>query len=235
MAIWDDIITERDRKIIEGSGHASRMGLGKRPAMLIVDAQYGFIGLKSDILTSIRTYPTSIGQEAWDAVDRIAKVLAKARQVGIPVYYSQSGALPGEERFDSFARKRAGSTPPPEDQPWPAYDIIADLAPQPGEIVIKKRYASPFLGTSLVNFLIADQIDTLLVCGFVTAGCVRAAVVDAHGYNYKIGVMEDGCADRIQISHKASLLDMDMKYADVMTSDEMIAYLDQIEGKVQTA
>lgn len=230
MAVWDDVLSERDRRIVTESGHGGRAGFGRRPALLIVDAQYGFVGLKADIFESVLTYRRSIGADAWQAVDRIATVLAAARRRGVPVYYSQSGVLPGEERFDSFARKHTI----PEDtsrQPWPAYDIVADIAPRPGEIVLQKRFASAFAGTPFPSFLIADHIDTLLVCGFVTAGCVRAAVVDAHAYNLRTGVIGDGCADRIQLSHKASLLDMDMKYADVVSAGEAVRYLEGLSGQ----
>jgi maleamate amidohydrolase len=230
MAAWDDVLSERDRRVVTESGHGGRMGLGSRPALLVVDAQNGFVGLRDDIFASMKVYPRSIGEEAWAAVDRIAEVLAVARQRGIPVYFSQSGVLPGEERFDSFARKHTLAEDPSR-QPWPSYDIVAEIAPRPGEVVIQKRFASPFLGTPLVSFLIADHVDTLLVCGFVTAGCVRAAVVDAHGYNLRIGVIGDGCADRVQLSHKASLLDMDMKYADVLSAAEAVAYLDGLGAR----
>jgi maleamate amidohydrolase len=225
MAIWDDVLSERDRRVVTGSGHAGRMGLGRRPALLVVDAQYGFVGLRADIFESMKVYPRGVGEEAWAAVERIALVQEAARRHGIPIYYSQSGMRPGEERFDSFGRKHTIAEDPSR-QPWPSYDIVAEVAPRAGEVVIEKRFASPFLGTPLVSFLLADGIDTLLVCGFVTAGCVRAAVVDAHGYNLRIGVIGDGCADRIQLSHKASLLDMDMKYADVITAEDALRYLE---------
>lgn len=224
-SFWDDVLSERDRRIVTASGHGGRMGLGRRPALLVVDAQYGFVGLREDIFTSVEVYPRSIGEQAWQAVDRIAQVQAAVRRRGCPVYFSQSGVLPGEERFDSFSRKHTRGEDPSR-QPWPSYDIVAEIAPRTGEVVVQKRFASPFLGTPFVSFLIADQVDTLLVCGFVTAGCVRAAVVDAHGYNLRIGVIGDACADRVQLSHKASLLDMDMKYADVITAEEAATYLE---------
>lgn len=230
MAIWDDVLTERDRHVLANSGQAGRMGFGMRPALLIVDAQESFVGLRASITESIKTYPRSMGEEAWTAVDRIAEVLEVARRHGFPVYYSQSGMMPGENRFDNFGRKQTAGTTPME-YPGPGYDIVAPLKPRLGEVVLQKRFASPFLGTPLPSFLISDQIDTLLICGFVTAGCVRAAVVDASGYSLRVGVIHDGCCDRMQVSHKATLLDIHMKYGDVVTAAEANSYLTETASR----
>ena len=217
-------LSDLDRQVIALSGHAARRGLGTRPAVLIVDAQEHFVGTKEPILDSIRAYPTSVGLEALAAVAQIVKLLEAARRLQVPILYSMSGFERGEERYDSFSRKRSVQDVthgvPSIDVP-----IVADIAPRSGEVVIRKRYPSAFFGTPLISFLHAGGIDTLLLAGFTTGGCVRATCVDAMSYNFNVGIVADGCADRLQIAHEASLLDMDMKYGDVLRCDEVLDYL----------
>ncbi len=92
-------------------------------------------------------------------------------------------------------------------------------------MVLLKRYPSAFFGTPLVSFLTGAGVDSLVVCGITTSGCVRATVVDAMSYNYNAVVAADACADRLQLSHRVALLDMHMKYADVMLVDQVLAVL----------
>lgn len=221
------LLSELDQQVIASSGHAERRGLGVKPAVLVVDAQEHFVGTKEPILESIRTYPTSIGLEAWAAVERIVVLLEAARNLQVPVIYSVSGFEQGEEGFDSFARKRRDQDVT-RGVPSIEVPVVADIAPRSGDIVIKKRYPSAFFGTPLISFLHAAGIDTLLLVGFTTGGCVRATCVDAMSYNLNVGVVADGCADRLHIAHNASLLDIDMKYGDVIRCDEAVHYLEGV-------
>lgn len=227
MPVWDDVLSDRDRRVIAASGHGASRGLGQRPVVFVVDAQLHFVGLKSDIFTSIAEYPTSVGEEAWVAVGHIKRLIARARACGIPVMYSKSGIKAGEERFDSFSRKRTRADVT-KGVPGLNIEIVAEIGPRPGEVVIEKRYPSAFFGSPLMSFLNACGADTLLLTGFTTSGCVRATCVDAMSYNLNVGVVADGCADRIQLAHKASLLDISMKYADVISTDEALAYLEKV-------
>lgn len=217
MAVWDDVLSERDRQVMVASGHGHPDELGRHPVLFIVDAQEHFIGLKTDILTSVARYATSVGEEAWAAVERIQQLVQTARAAGIPIFYSLSGTRSNEGAFDSFQRKRSTAVE--------FTGIIKELAPRPQDVVIEKRFASAFQGTPLVSFLNALGADTLVLCGFTTSGCVRATAVDAVAYNYRAAVVEDGCADRILLSHKASLLDLHMKYANVIPAAAAAAYL----------
>ena len=97
-----------------------------------------------------------------------------------------------------------------------------------GEAVVHKRYASPFFGTPLMTFFNSMGCDTLIVSGFVTSGCVRAFVVDAASYNFNVIVAEDGVADRFDFAHRLSLIDMDLKYADVVSTEEIIRHIDSL-------
>ncbi len=223
---WKNTIDERDLNVARLSDMGKRVGWGKSPALLIIDAQYDFVGLNAPIEESVKVYRRSIGEEAWTAAKQIGRLLRAARGAGLPVYYSQQWNPEGERRFDSFARKQAltGTVKRREDQPNPE-DIMKEIAPRRDEIVIKKRYASIFSGTPVSSFLVKDGVDTLIVCGYVTSGCVRGTVVDGHAHCYRNIVVADACADRFHSSHNVSLFDMDMKYADVVTTDEAVKWL----------
>lgn len=233
MALWDDVLSDRDRRVLARTGHAARRGLGTAPVVLVVDAQEHFVGLRDDVLASVEVYPTSVGREAWDAVAHIQRLLAAARGHGIPVMYSRSGVRAGEERFDSFRRKRSralGDDAPPTLE----IPIVAELAPHPGDVVIEKRHPSAFFGTPLMSFLNRLRVDTILLAGFTTSGCVRATCVDAMSYDFNVGVIAEGCADRLHLAHKASLLDMHMKYADVISLEDALSYLARLRAPEPT-
>ncbi len=225
MNTWEKLLTDEDRAVLAAGGFGARQPCGARPALVVVDAQYGFVGLDAPILESVAVYPTSTGERAWRAVERIAGLLAAARGAAVPVLYSQSGPLPGEEAFDPFAAKVESVRRARSDQPFPAYAIVAPIAPGPGNVVIQKRCASAFFGTPLPSFLHRLGVDSLVVCGFTTSGCVRATVVDAVSYHYPVVVVADACADRLPISHEVALLDIDTRYGDVVTAAEAEALL----------
>ena len=105
------------------------------------------------------------------------------------------------------------------------YEFVAEIAPIDGDVVLPKRHASAFFGTALASYLIDFEIDTLIVTGATTSGCVRATVADAFSYNFRTIVVADGVYDRLQVSHDVSLFDMDAKYADVLMADEVVAHL----------
>jgi nicotinamidase-related amidase len=109
--------------------------------------------------------------------------------------------------------------------------IVKEIAPEPDDIIIFKEGASAFFGTQLIGLLISHQIDTLLVCGTTTSGCVRASVIDAAQYGLKVSVIQEGVFDRIELSHKVNLFDMNAKYADVISTDEAKGFLTQLAGR----
>ena len=106
--------------------------------------------------------------------------------------------------------------------------IVPDIAPQRGDLVIKKQKPGAFFGTPLLSYLIERKVDTLLVTGVSTSGCVRASVIEGFSYNYRVAVVQDGCYDRSQASHAINLCDMNAKYADVVSSDDAIAYVGRL-------
>lgn len=226
MAIWDDAITERDKLVLDACGYGRVRGLGKRAALLVIDMNYNWVGDRREpVLDSIKRIRHSCGEEAWDAVAVTRKLMDLARQKKIPIVYT-TGVGP-ETNYES--RRKPWKNHRHDEDETKAFsqrmEIVKEIAPQPSDIVIHKLKPSGFFGTPLQSVLNDYGVDSLLVTGGSTSGCVRATVVDAFSLNYFVAVVEEGVFDRIQLSHKANLLDMNMKYADVMRAEQVISYL----------
>ena len=231
MNCWDDVLTERDKAVFQGSGFGKRMGFGSRPIVLVVDVSINFIGDRPEpILESVKKWRHSCGEEGWSAVQQTRRLLSSARSKRIPVIYS-TGSEPRKDGFDAgrWADKNFRSGEEHLNHAHHGNEFPDEIAPQPEDIVIKKMKPSPFFGTMLAGFLTDLQADSLIVCGTTTSGCVRAAVIDAFSYNYKVSVVEDCTFDRGQTSHKISLFDMNEKYADVVTLAETIQFIDGLQ------
>ncbi len=226
MTAWDDILPEVDRRVYEAGGYGRRMGFGPHPAVLVVDVNYDFIGDRpAPILESIRRWRYSCGEAGWTALRAIQRLLAAARAKAVPIVYTTvehraDGFDYGRDRDKNF---RTGESTSVEGQRGP--QIPVEIAPEPADLVISKKKASAFFGTPLASYLIDLGVDTLLVAGVSTSGCVRATVTDGHAYNFRVCVVEEGTFDRGLLTHKINLFDMHMKYADVVTLGETEAYL----------
>jgi nicotinamidase-related amidase len=224
--IWDDYITDLDRRVYEKAGFGSSAGFGSRPAILVIDVQYRTVGEgREPILEAMDTYPTAVGERGWAAVDKIRELLEAARPKGVPVLY------PVVERKDRFDTGRWKDKIPGMDSDehrigQRGTQIVEEVAPEPGDIVVSKRYASAFFGTPLMTYLNDLDVDTLVVTGCTTSGCVRATVMDAFSYAFRVIVPEDAVYDRGQASHAINLFDMSQKYADILTTDEVISFFD---------
>ena len=229
--IWNKFLTERDKQVFASAGYGVRQGFGKRPALLIVDVNYDFCGDKPEpILESIKRWRNSCGEEAWDGVKAIRRLLGAARAKGLPVLYST-----GAQREDNWDRgawawksSRTAERPKTAGTNLDGNTIVAEIAPQPQDIVIGKLKPSVFHGTPLQSFLILLEVDSLIVVGTTTSGCVRATVVDAFSNNYRVSLVEEGCFDRSQASHALSLCDMNAKYADIVKLEETVAFIETL-------
>jgi len=228
MATWDDILTLRDKEVFALSGFGKSAGLGQRPALLIIDVNYNFTGDKPEpILQSVKRFRTSCGEEGWEGVYKIRELLSEARKKHMPIFYTTAE----ENRANStvviggWAAKSNRTKEDMTEQWEKANEIVAEIAPQGGDIVVRKQKPSAFFGTPLMSMLNELHADTLIVTGTTTSGCVRASVIDAFSYNLKVSVVEECVFDRGQASHKVSLFDMAMKYADVIPLKETIAYI----------
>jgi nicotinamidase-related amidase len=227
--IWDKYLTERDKAVFAASGYGAPGGFGERPALLIVDVNYGFVGDKPEpILESIKRWMNSCGEDGWKAVAVIKKLIAAARRKGVPIIYTTG--VRRDDGWDqgawAFKNKRVTSDYMGlQPNRLKSNVIVPDIAPGPRDIVIGKQKPSAFCGTPLLGYLVQLKCDSVLVTGTTTSGCVRATAVDAFSANFRVSVVEDGCADRSQISHAVNLLDLNAKYADVVASDEVVGYI----------
>ena len=227
---WMEFMTERDRAHHEATwGKSTEFGLGERPAVIVVDDYYAVLGLeRKPILESAKDWPMSCGLEGWEAIDRTVELLDHARSASVPIVY-----LHGLEGFPSPWGSRAprhGLDHLPPEVRARANDIVEEVAPKPGDLVIEKAAPSGFHGTPLLFHLNYLKVDTVIVCGETTSGCVRATVVDAATLRYQVGVVEECCFDRTEASHWINLYDMDQKYADVMDLAATKGYLDSLSS-----
>lgn len=226
MKPWDNIISDEEQRAYRAAGFGRPSGLGKRPALLIIDVQYRTVGTTpKPFWESIQEFPTSCGEVGWKAVGNIQKLLALFREKGWPVLYPHVAPKKATD-----GGRLAEKVPAIMNIPAHGYDFVKEVAPREGDVLLPKKHPSAFFGTALTSHLIDLQVDTLVVTGCTTSGCVRGSVVDAFSLNFKVAVPQDAVYDRSQVSHAVNLFDMSEKYADVSTTEELIASLQKIDG-----
>ncbi len=223
--VWAKFLTSRDREILQASGYGARMGFGSRPALMIVDVSYNFVGeAPAPILESIKRWRNSCGEEGWAALKIIRRLIDASHDRGLPVFYSTNTRRPDGFDAGSWRWKNARELEDNE-QEIDGNRIVADIAPSPQDVVIYKTKPSAFFGTPLLSFLYDLKVDSLFVCGVSTSGCVRATVIDAFSNNIRVAVVQEGCFDRVEVSHAINLCDMHAKYSDVVSIEESLAHI----------
>lgn len=227
--VWEDALTETDRLVIEKGGYGQQRGFGSRPALVIIDVQYNYVGDNVPIQDQLDRWPSGGGEAAYRAIDKIVKIREAARDAGVPVIYTRN-VQKKTIAFDSFASKAKRDNTKYIDG-RPETNIVKELEPADHELVVDKSYASVFFGTPFISYLVKMGVDTLILTGGSTSGCVRATAVDAVTHNFNVGVVSDAVYDRISLSHKAALLDLWMKYCDVPDSDSVISYFQSVAKK----
>jgi len=226
--VWDRFVSKRDREVRAAAGYDKRAGFGDRPALLIIDVNYHFCGDKSEpILKSIERWPNSCGEDAWTAIKHIQQLISAARAKGLPIIYTTAAfrddAWDGGSWEWKSNRVKESAAGPAQRGNLQGNEIVAEIAPAPQDLVVIKIKPSAFHGTPLTSFLTLLKVDSLFVCGTTTSGCVRASVLDAFSENYRISLAEECCFDRFESSHAINLMDMDAKYADVISTSEIVA------------
>lgn len=235
--IWDRFLTERDKQVFERAGYGKRGGFGTRPALFIIDVQYNFCGDApgESILDGVRTYRTHCGEGGWQAVPHIERLMHAARAKNIPIFYTQSERRP--DLLDSgvqVGKNRRGAEKTVLEGTH-ATQTVAPLAPRPEDILIGKRKPSAFFGTLFMSHLNFLDIDTLILTGCTTSGCLRATAVDAYSYNFKVVIPEETAFDRFESSHAINLFDLNCKYADVIPTAEVETYLAGLAARPSAA
>lgn len=192
----------------------NRLGLGRRPALVVVDMIHGFTDSAC-----------ALGTDCPSVVDANVTMLSVFRKRGLPVFFTTVVYRnAGQARV--FRRRIDALNLLQPDSRWVRVD--AALAPAPGEPVIEKQWASAFFGTDLAERLVTARADSLVVTGLTTSGCVRATVVDGLQHDYRVVVPREAVGDRNPNAHEANLFDMDAKYGDVLALNEVQALLSRI-------
>jgi maleamate amidohydrolase len=200
-------------------GFGKRLGFGQRPALLVIDFVRAYL---------VKESPLYAGVEAAQA--GAVTLLAAARAAGIPIVHTNVVYQPGGRDGGVFFRKvpalssfEAGAHPD-------LAAFAAGLEPLPGETVISKQYASAFFGTSLASTLTALGVDTVLIAGLSTSGCVRASAVDCCQHGFIPVVVAEAVGDRASGPHEANLFDIHAKYGDVVALEEVRGWLAKVRA-----
>lgn len=218
---WDGYIPEDELAVYRTAGFGQEVGIGERPALLVIDVQYRSTGrTPAPLPDALTEYPSSCGEAAWHALPHIARLIALFRKLGFPVLYPYV-APKSQHSAGQFEAKIPGLMSIPEE----GYAFHDAVKPMDGDILIPKIHASAFSGTPLVRHLIGMAIDTVVLTGCTTSGCVRCAAVDANSYNFRTIVAEDAVFDRSRHCHAINLFDIASKYADVMPTESLVPQL----------
>lgn len=215
LSHYADVIPESDLEAYRKGKHGQRSGFGLRPALMVIDMTYAFVDPSFDL---------AHGDLGRRAVENIRPLLDLFRSKKMPIIHIK-GSEGGNNPADwGISRKRLMLK---DMKAGRGVEIVEELAPLEGEVVIPKTKASAFFATNLQGTLVFNAIDTLIMTGVATSGCVRASVVDAASLNYFVVVPEECIADRARVPHMVNMFDMDMKYADVIPVAEVVAHINE--------
>jgi nicotinamidase-related amidase len=218
---WTDVVPESDLKLY--AGWRRETFVGPRPALLCIDL-YDLVyrgGAHPPAELNDR-YPNTCGIYAHRAIAPTKTLIAAARRAGIPIFFCTQDIRPHNRPPGAVSTRR--KRPVPDD----GYAIYREFSLEPEDILIPKQRASIFAGTPLASHLALLGVQSLIVCGESTSGCVRASVVDGYSSGHHVTVVEECTYDRAELTHKVNLFDMHHKYADVMHVDEVVAHLDSL-------
>jgi nicotinamidase-related amidase len=217
---WRASLTADERARIDSAGFGRRVGIGARPALVVIDLQNYMVGPPAGAPDA--EYPSACGTAAIAAVDVLSRFVPALRRLGVPVFYTRFELAPDGSDGGVYLRKRdliqsdgwclTGST---------GARLVDAVAPAPGDVVLVKKKPSAFAGTPLLPLLIDRGVDSVLLAGGSTSNCVRATAVDAMSLNLRVTVVEDGVFDRFDRSHVTALFDLDRQYGDVRSAADV--------------
>ncbi|MUV56060.1 isochorismatase family protein [Halogeometricum sp. CBA1124] len=196
----------------DDAAFGASVGLGDRPALLVVD-----------LINAFTDPETDLGSDVTDVLEQTARLLAAFREHDLPRYFTtvafeESYGDAGRfiEKVPALRELKLGTE---------AVEVDDRVAPEGDERVVLKKYASAFFGTDLQTELTTNGVDTLVITGVTTSGCVRATAVDSLQHGYRTVVPADAVGDRAEGPHRANLFDIDAKYGDVVTTDAVLKHL----------
>ena len=199
-------------------GFGNKLDFGDRPALIIVDFVRAYLDPDSPLYAGVE-----------QTCENCSDLLSAARRAGIPIFHSNVSYEPGTDDGGIFKNKLPLLSV--FDRGSPLAEFADQLQPENGEIVITKQYASAFFATTLFESLVAAGIDTLIIAGVTTSGCIRATAVDAIQHGFIPVVVEDAVGDRAPGPHKANLYDLQAKYANVVSQATALDYLEKISQR----
>ncbi|MBO6505938.1 MAG: isochorismatase family protein [Kordiimonadaceae bacterium] len=205
----DDLSLEED---YAAAGFGGALGFGKVPALLVIDMCMAYLDPAAPLYAGI-------DQEARQ-IERLLKAFRDAKR---PVIHTRVEYVPGGADGGLFYKKISALKC--FDKGNPFADPPKELQPIDGEVIVTKQYASAYFGTSLASTLSALGCDTVVVTGVSTSGCVRASALDTIQNGFIPLVVEDACGDRDEVVHKANMFDLQAKYADLVSTEQVIERL----------
>jgi nicotinamidase-related amidase len=212
-------MSDDTREVYERARLGQSVTLGSRPAVLVVDFSRGF------------TDPAStMGSDLTSEVEATTRLLDVARAKGIPVVFTTIGFESNLKDGSLWLQKAPGLAELQIGGKW--VEIDPRLQRGEDEVVILKKGASAFFGTNLPSVLVSQGVDTIVLCGATTSGCIRATAVDLLQYGYPTLVPRECVGDRAQAPHEANLVDIQAKYADVVSAEDALSYLESVGEKI---
>lgn len=212
-------MSDDTRAIYERARLGGNVTAGTGPAVLVADFSRGFTDPEC-----------TLGSDLTREVEATNRVLAVAREREIPVIFTTIGFEPNLKDASLWIEKLPALEELIVGSKW--VEIDPRLGRREEEVVILKKGASAFFGTNLPSILVSQNVDTIILCGATTSGCIRATAVDLLQYGYPTLVPRECVGDRAQGPHEANLVDIQAKYADVVSVDDALSYLESVAGKV---
>jgi maleamate amidohydrolase len=222
---WKDIVTPDILEIYDA--YRRKVFVGSAPALLAIDLyEVVYAGGALPPAKLAKSHPNSCGEYAHAAIEPTKQLFAAARAAGLPIFYSTGDTRAASRPSFITATKRNRPPADPAD-----FVIRPEFKPEPNDVVITKQRASVFFCTPLMAHLTQLGVQSVVICGESTSGCVRASAVDAYSNGFHVVLVEECCFDRSILSHKVNLFDMHHKYADVMHVGEVVAHLDALAAQ----
>jgi nicotinamidase-related amidase len=219
---WKDVVSSDVLNIY--SHYKRHTFVGPSPALIAIDLyELVYLGGAKPVAELHNIHPSSCGEYAYAAIVPTQRLFAAARGAGIPIFYTTQDTRPNGAPLHVSPTKRRNAPSDPT-----LFLIKSEFNPQPDDVIVPKQRASGFYGTPLLAHLICQDIQTVIICGESTSGCVRATAVDAYSNGFHVVVVEECCFDRSLLSHKINLFDLHHKYADVLHIEEVVRHLNDL-------
>jgi maleamate amidohydrolase len=225
---WRQVLPPDERSIYAAAGYGRATPPAGRPALVIVDATINFTGDRREpILDSIRRYPHSSGEAAWDSLEAIARLRDAAHRAGLPVVYTRGPERKTPWTLGGWARTTEWEALPQDDAAGESF--VPAIAPGEDDMVLEKLKPSAFFGTPLAPLLFDAGCTAVLLCGGTASGCVRATAVDAFSHGFGVVVVEEATFDRSGTSRAVTFYEIDQKYGSVIGVDGAVEMLERKE------